>query len=123
MARRRFRDRPAFTLIEMVIVLSIILLLAILLMSAVMKVMGMVPEVQTRTEISQMDVALAAFMSDYNLSDPPPSLLLLREDMAYNPNVPFEVASLNFLKKTFGKNLAPTDWNGNLKIDVGVPMI
>jgi hypothetical protein len=107
----------------MVIVLSIILLLAALLMSAVMKVMAMVPEVQTRTEISQMDVALAAFQQDYNLgTNPPPSTLILCESLSQYATLPPQLSaagqqSLAFLLKTFGKNLsagAPfLDWNGN----------
>jgi prepilin-type N-terminal cleavage/methylation domain-containing protein len=112
MARIRSRGwrRAGFTLIELVIVLGIILLLAALLLSGVMKVMGMAPEVQTRTEISEMEVALKAFMSEYSLSDPPPSVLVLREDLAYTSS-PLDLQSITFLKKTFGKNLGSTIYN------------
>jgi hypothetical protein len=109
----------------MVIVLGIIILLASLLLAAVMKTMALVPEVQTRTEISEMEVALNAFMADYNLSDPPPSFLVLREDLAYNKAIPVELQSITFLKKVFGQNLGAgaqfIDWNGNGQPDLGVP--
>ena len=121
--RSRSRNRAGFTLIEMVIVLGIILLLAALFLGAVMKVMGMAPEVQTRTEISELEVALKAFMSDYGLDKPPPSLLMLKEDMAYNTANPLDLQSVTFLKKMFGKNLNATgtgiDWNGDGQIVAG----
>ncbi len=132
MARIRSRSwrRAGFTLIEMVIVLSIILLLAALLMAGVMKVMGVAPEVQARTELSQMEIALNAFMADYSLSNPPPSYLMLREDLAYNlnpanPLYQLELQSFTFLNKVFTKNLGAggtgIDWNGDGQIEKGPP--
>jgi prepilin-type N-terminal cleavage/methylation domain-containing protein len=116
-------QRNAFTLVELLVVIAIIAVLVSLSAAGVMKVMGLVPEVQTRTDISQMDAALGAFMADYQLQDPPPSKLMLREDLAYNlnvtnPNYALELRSIQFLKRAFGKNLtAPIDWNGDGKAD------
>lgn len=108
--------RSAFTLIEMMVVILIIAILVTLLSSAVVQVLGKKPEVETRVEISELTVALQAFMNDYQLSDPPPSALILREDLAYNLTVPLEAQSAKFLQKVFGKNLGaggPIDWNGD----------
>jgi general secretion pathway protein G len=107
--------RPGFTLIELLVVIAIIATLIGLLLAGVMKAYGKVPEVQTRTEISQLEAALAAFMSDYQLSDPPPSVLVLHEDMNYGATA-VEQQSLQFLKKTFGRTLGTggvIDWNGD----------
>src|SRR5579884_1671000 len=80
--------RSAFTLVELLIVIAIIALLVSLSAAAVMRVMGFIPEVETRTEISQLDAALASFMADYNLDVPPPSVLVLREEMWMPPYPP-----------------------------------
>jgi prepilin-type N-terminal cleavage/methylation domain-containing protein len=114
----RTKKRPAFTLIELMIVILILVILISLLAGAVLKVMGRVPEVKTRTEIAELSVALQAFMNDYQLSDPPPSYLVLRENIAaYNANNALELQSITFLKRVFGKNLGVgqtyVDWNGD----------
>ncbi len=114
--------RSAFTLIELLVVIAIIAILVSLTAAAVMKVLGKIPEVTTRTEISQLETALADFVSTYSLSKPPPSYLILHEDGAWNLSNPAELASLNFLKQCFGKNFAwnsPTDWNGDGTITSG----
>jgi prepilin-type N-terminal cleavage/methylation domain-containing protein len=105
----RSQTRSAFTLVELIVVLLIILILVGLLGSAVMKALQKIPEVQTSTEIREMEVALNAFMTDYGLTDAPPSTLLLNEF------APLSVGgtSAAFLTKAFGKNLGSTDWNGD----------
>jgi prepilin-type N-terminal cleavage/methylation domain-containing protein len=109
----RRNQRGAFTLVEMVVVLLIIAILASLVVSVTVNVTNQMTQAQTRTEISQLEVALRAFMSDYGLSDPPPSYLILNETS------PLSTPSAAFLQKVFGKNLGaqgPVDWNGD-----GVP--
>jgi prepilin-type N-terminal cleavage/methylation domain-containing protein len=105
-------SRSAFTLVEMVVVLLIIAILASLVTSVVVSAAGRISEVQTRTEISELEAALRAFMSDYGLSNPPPSLLVLNE---FSPlSTPSDNGrSAAFLQSVFGKNLGPTDWNGD----------
>lgn len=103
----RREKRSAFTLVELMVVVLIIAILVSLVSAAVAKVMIKIPETQTATEISQMDQALAAFMSTYNLSTPPPSVLYLNETS------PLSTQSGPFLTRVFGKNLGPTDWNGD----------
>lgn len=107
----RSEKRSAFTLVEIMVVILIIAILVTLLSAAVVMVMGRIPEVKTRTEIAEMSVALQAFMNDYNLSDPPPSVLVLSEAS------PLTTVSGPFLQKVFGKNLGPTDWNGDNAIN------
>ncbi len=106
-------ERPAFTLVELMVVLLIIAILVSLVSSAVLKTLAKIPEVQTRTEISELAVALQAFMSDYNLAEPPPSLLILNEATPLAPDPRDNGRSAAFLTKVFGKNLGPTDWNGD----------
>jgi prepilin-type N-terminal cleavage/methylation domain-containing protein len=114
----RTKTRSAFTLVELMVVILILVILVSLLAGAALKVMSKIPEVKTRTEIAEMSVALQAFMNDYQLSDPPPSYLVLRENIAgYNTNNALDAQSINFLRKVFGKNLgagqAYVDWNGD----------
>jgi prepilin-type N-terminal cleavage/methylation domain-containing protein len=117
------RERLGFTLLEMMLVVAIIAVMVSLLLAGVQKVLRKIPETQTRTEISQFDTALAAVMSDYSLSEPPPSHLILREDLNY-AGTAVEQASKQFLFKMFGKNLGQgtgvppwIDWNLNGKLD------
>jgi prepilin-type N-terminal cleavage/methylation domain-containing protein len=110
--RSRSGKRSAFTLVELMVVIMIIAILVSLISSAVMKAMQKIPEVTTRTEISQLETALQAFMADYNITEPPPSFLILNE---YSPTM---TQSGSFLQKLFGKNLGTNvDWNGNGAID------
>jgi len=64
----RRNQRGAFTLVEMVVVLLIIAILASLVVSVTVNVTNQMTQAQTRTEISQLEVALRAFMSDYGLA-------------------------------------------------------
>ncbi|HEY7428856.1 MAG TPA: type II secretion system protein [Gemmataceae bacterium] len=134
------RARSAFTLIELLVVIAIIGILVSLLGSAVMKGLSRIPEVQASTEMSSMGSGLAAFNSDYQLTDPPPSWLILVEDRnawfnTYgSPSSGVQAAyqnSFTFLKRMLGKNfpgvnartaaakppLGWDDWNGNGQVD------
>jgi len=94
-------------MVELMVVVVIIAVLVSLVASAVMKVVGTVPQVETSTDIAQLATALEAFKSDFELTDPPPSVLILNE------SAPLSTASGPFLQKMFGKNLGATDWNGD----------
>lgn len=109
MLRRHSRidKRSAFTLIELMIVILIIAVLVSLLASGIAKIMDKIPEVRTRTEITALAEGLQGFMNDYQLDQPPPSVLYLNEA------APLSTASGPFLQKVFGKNLGSTDWNGD----------
>jgi len=106
------KKRVGFTLVELMVVVLIIAVLVSLISSAAFMALGKIPEVQTSTDIAQMGAALGAFMSDYRLTNPPPSVLVLNET---TPTDPLVVGSTSaaFLTKVFGRNLGPTDWNGD----------
>lgn len=106
-------QRSAFTLVELMVVVLIIAILVSLVSSAVMKAMRMIPEVTTRTEISEMETAMGALMQDYKLDVPPPSFLILDETSPRTPSPVDGGRSAAFLTKMFGRNLGPTDWNGD----------
>ncbi|HEY7327787.1 MAG TPA: type II secretion system protein [Gemmataceae bacterium] len=110
--------RPAFTLVELMVVLLILVTMVSLIGSAVVKSMDKLTEMQTRKEISEMEVAFRAFMADYGLTEPPPTYLLLSEADPINKNKTGQTDGLTaaFLEKLFGHNLGPTDWNGDGKI-------
>jgi prepilin-type N-terminal cleavage/methylation domain-containing protein len=106
----RTEKRSAFTLVEIMVVILIIAILVSLLMGAIVKIMGRIPEVKTRTEIGELEVALQAFMNDYQLGEPPPSVLVLNE------TTPLSGVSAPFLTKVFGRSLGSqgwVDWNGD----------
>lgn len=120
-------ERRGFTLLELLVVIAIIVILVSLLASAVFRILAKIPEVQTGTEIAQMSVGLQEFMLEYNLSDPPPSVLLLNENVGplvtFSPPYVLGDPSYAWLQKVFGKNLSGTgpagvppywvDWNGD----------
>lgn len=114
-------NRSAFTLIELMVVIMIIAILVGLLSSAAFKALEQATVVRTATELSLMQDGLALFMTDYQLTDPPPSILSIHEDgVSYNPANPLDAATLRFFQTTFNRNfvtIQPRDWNGNGKID------
>lgn len=113
----RIEKRAAFTLVELMVVILIIAVLVSMLLAGVSAAMRRIPVVQTSTEIRELEVALQAFMTDYNLDAPPPSYLALYEGGTTTSPV-LQGASAAFLTKVFGKNLGSqppywVDWNGN----------
>ncbi len=67
--------RAGFTLIELLVVIALIGILAGLLVPAVGSVMRRVRITSVRTEISQLESAIARFRANYNM-DPPSSITL-----------------------------------------------
>lgn len=112
-------SRPAFTLIELMVVILIIAVLVSLISSAAMRTLNKIPQVRTSTEIAQLTIALEGFMMDHGLTDPPPSQLLLYENVAGYKSDPSPLAqqSYLFLQRAFGKNVGLgvpyIDWNGD----------
>ncbi|MCS6977775.1 MAG: prepilin-type N-terminal cleavage/methylation domain-containing protein, partial [Gemmatales bacterium] len=64
------RARPAFTLLELMVVIAIVVLLAGMLLSAVTKVLIYADEVRTVSEIGQLSQALEAFRLEFGLYPP-----------------------------------------------------
>ena len=79
--------RQAFTLIEMVIVIAIILTLAALLLSAVFKAMTLADELKNTNDIRQLDLAVQAFKSKFNV-DYIPSRFFLSNSLSDYPSSP-----------------------------------
>jgi prepilin-type N-terminal cleavage/methylation domain-containing protein len=107
------RPRPAFTLLELMVVILIVVLLAGLLLSAVTKVLIYTDEVRTVSEIGQLSQALEAFRLEFGLY--PPSSIILIENGAYDRAIPAQAYSASYLERMFpGIDLtAGHDWNGN----------
>jgi hypothetical protein len=107
------------------VVVLILATLVSLISSAVVKGMDKITENQTRSEIAEMEVALRAFMSDYGLTEPPPSYLLLYENISLYATDSAATQSYQFLQKLFGKDLGKVggfvDWNGNGQPDGPYP--
>jgi prepilin-type N-terminal cleavage/methylation domain-containing protein len=118
------RSRSAYTLIELLVVIAIVATLLSLTTAAVMKVLGRGAQTQARTEIGQLEIALATCRTDYGL-DAVPSRLVLREDGRYDgpgPNRADYPRTVAFLQKMFGRHfkvLSPYDWNGSGAIEPG----
>ena len=105
----RARRREAYTLIELLIVISIIAILAGLTLAGVMKVLGKKPEVQTTDEMKQMDGAVQQFMTKYDAKYVPSQIKLayIYSPTTY-PNVgvagSLDDESVRFITQTIGKN-------------------
>jgi prepilin-type N-terminal cleavage/methylation domain-containing protein len=131
---RHHKRRQGFTLVEMIVVITIILVLAGLLLGAIGKAMGRVQEVRTRSDISQLAQAVSAFGVQYNVTYIPSRIRLCELYNQYtslypqpNPNNPmyqYELDSVAYLQKVWPRILAPgggawaapngwIDWNGD----------
>jgi len=114
----RTRSSRAFTLLELVIVIAIIAILAGLTGTSAIKVMALLPRSQTATEIGNLALGLGMFQADFNMTDPPPSTLLICEDGNYLDKGAAGLQAYTFFQKTFGRNCSGAgDWNGNGTID------
>jgi prepilin-type N-terminal cleavage/methylation domain-containing protein len=125
---RSRRGRAGFTLIELLVVMAIIAILVSLTAAAVMKFFSKGDETRRRSDISQMQAALAQAKADFGLADQFPSLLVLDETGAYTPPMGANAATIKlyaesqlFLMKLFKMNspsdLVNQDWNANGVID------
>jgi type II secretory pathway pseudopilin PulG len=95
------RRRPAFTLIELLIVMAIIILLAALLAAAVMRTLVQGKATKDIAEINQLSQALGAFKSKFNLDRYPPSRLKLCSRLNQYGTTLLDKDSLAFLEAMF----------------------
>jgi general secretion pathway protein G len=131
LAHTRKSSRPGFTLIELLVVIAIIAILVGLISAAVLKFLVRGPQTVTRTEIGQLESAIALFHKEFGLGkEYMPSRLVLCEnfgDYFASPGVPKSLIhgeSLAFLKRMFPKlwrtaaaQLVVVDWNNNGAVD------
>jgi len=99
----------AFTLVELLIVIAIIGILASLATVGVMKALEKGKMVAARTEISQLEAAIAAAKQNFGGVDNLPSVITLhsRADSLMNDNSQNAIDTKNFLTKAFGKAWIP----------------
>jgi prepilin-type N-terminal cleavage/methylation domain-containing protein len=118
--------RPAFTMVELLVVITIIAILVALVAAAVMRAVGLGPQATARAEIGQFDVALASAKTDLNDIEYLPSFIVLREDNEYGvTGLPWSSEyprTVALLQRMFGKRIDLTpvskggaghDWNGD----------
>ena len=110
----------AFTLVELLIVIAIIGILASLATVGVMKALEKGKMVAARTEISQLEAAIAAAKQNFgNLDDLPSIIKLYNTPNGFN-NDALGVQTKNFLTKAFGRawlNATSCPWMGEIPIN------
>jgi prepilin-type N-terminal cleavage/methylation domain-containing protein len=114
------RRRPGFTLVEILVVITILGILVALLIPAVTGAVRTARNAQVTGEITTIAQALASFKTKYG--DFPPSRIILNEDGNYDTSALSE-RSLRYLRKFFprapfrvgdlGEGTASFDFNGN----------
>lgn len=118
--------RKGFTLVELLMVLSILLILVALLAGVVLKVLGLGPQAVTQSEMNGFASAIGAFKQEFGVSYIPSRLLLCEDGnyAAYNGTSFQQLAtdSQTYLAQIFGSrfpvaNTVPgfqnIDWNSD----------
>ncbi|MEI7853517.1 MAG: type II secretion system protein [Planctomycetota bacterium] len=93
----------AFTLIELLVVIAIIGVLVSLTSVGVMKILNRGQMVAARTEISQLEAAIAAAKQNFGNVDNLPSAIKLYNTPAGFSTDALGISTSNFLTKAFGK--------------------
>jgi type II secretory pathway pseudopilin PulG len=104
--------------VELLVVIAIIAVLVSLISAAAMRVLVKVDELKTRSEISQLSVAIQDFQTRYRVNYIP-SRIVLREDGMYDMSDPVQADSYAYLTRLWPRlSVAPgvtypVDWNDN----------
>jgi len=105
--------RKAFTLIELLIVIAVISILASLLVVGVNKAINFSRQVGVKTEMAQIELALANAARELGNVPYIPSGIILRDDLAYDTTDPIQASSQRLVQMMFPGITAPVDWNAN----------
>jgi prepilin-type N-terminal cleavage/methylation domain-containing protein len=113
--------RPAFTLVELLVVMSIIAILVSLFVGAAIQVLKKVDETRNRNDITQLAEAEVNFQTKFNVDYMPSRIRLLDSgsyDISQNtttgqPNNPLDYDSYNYIKRLWPRLQFPVDWNQN----------
>jgi prepilin-type N-terminal cleavage/methylation domain-containing protein len=101
----RTRGRKSFTLLELMIVIAIISILISIAVGAYFRVYDAAKILEVRSDISQMEVALAKFKAQYGVY-PPSRVKLCYNYASYNTtNNPLDQESVQFLTTLFGPRI------------------
>lgn len=100
--RNHSRRAPGFTLVEVLIVITVILILAALLLPAINSILKRAEQTRSINEITQISHALEAFKERYGAY--PPSRIRLRENTKYaanpaHPDFQFDQHSIAWLRR------------------------
>jgi prepilin-type N-terminal cleavage/methylation domain-containing protein len=107
--------RSAFTLVELIVVMTIIAILIGLLVSAVQKARIRAKQVQAVNDIQQLSMAVEAFKSRYEVSYLPSRIILRNNMNAYNLNNPLEADSVAILTRMWPRIQASPAPPANLR--------
>ncbi len=110
---RRSFGRKAFTLIELLVVIMIISILASLLVVGVNKAINFSRQVGVKTEMAQIELALANAARELGNVPYIPSGIILRDDLNYDTTDPIQASSQRLIQMMFPGITGPVDWNSN----------
>jgi prepilin-type N-terminal cleavage/methylation domain-containing protein len=114
--------RRGFTLVELLVVIAIIAVLLSLLLPAVMKYIGWGPVAQCANDISQLDVAIQRFCTDYKVQYIPSQIKICKRYSSYG-TTQLDKDSIAYLTSVFPGLVRPSptmsvwntvgiDWDG-----------
>lgn len=109
----RLSGRKAFTLIELLVVIMIISILASLLVVGVNKAINFSRQVGVKTEMAQIELALANAARELGNVPYIPSGIILRDDLNYDTTDPIQATSQRLVQMMFPGITGPVDWNAN----------
>src|SRR5262245_5717669 len=121
------RRRGGFTMVELIVVITIILVLISLLTGAVYNAMLKMDETKTRTEMHQLAASMSQFQADFGLQNaPPPSRLWLDNSGSYSQAptagatglsqaqiTQLAADSQSYLKRVWPRLQYPINWGGS----------